>query len=210
MLRDFGSIPGRSGLRLIFASVNVGAYKPSIAGTVMEVSSAGYIYAFQIAILSALRHVPEGQRLEVICEHQAEYNARRDNVSYSCTLLPECKNKNGKPKLAKWSSIPKSTILEPSDYAAFALLQWLRNSESNKVRLCEPILDTPLRGGICMNDERSRTVIADILQEDPTFKDAVLTPENRKAFIDQLPVGKAFQKQMKDFVKEKLKKGRKD
>ena len=206
MLRDFGEIPSRAGLRIIFASVNVGAYKPAIAGTVMEVGSAGYIYAYQIAILSALRCVPEGQRLEVICEHQEEFNARRDAVSFTCTLLPECKNKNGKPKLAKWSSIPKSTIIEPSDYAAFALLHRLRDPKSKKAQLCSPILNNPLRRGISMTAQQSLAIITDIMREDPTFQDAVIAPENKRAFISQLPKGEDFQRQMREFIATKTKK----
>ena len=99
MLKSLGEIPANCGLRLIFGSVNVGAYKPAITGTVMEVASAGYIYAFQIAILSALWSVPEGQRLEVICEAQKEFNDRRDNVCIVSSLMPDFIGRNGNSKL---------------------------------------------------------------------------------------------------------------
>ena len=52
-----GAIPSTYGLGLIFGSVNVGIYKPSVVGTVMEVSSAGYMMAYQIALLAALKRI---------------------------------------------------------------------------------------------------------------------------------------------------------
>jgi hypothetical protein len=202
LLSDLGKIPAQCGLRLIYGAVNVGAYKPAIAGTVMEVASAGYIFAFQIALLSALWKTPKGQRLEVVCEHQLEFNARRDNVCIACSMMPAHQNLSGTSKLAKWSSVPKSTILEPSDFLAFAILKKLTESNGIKAKLCEPIFDNKLHHGKIMTAKRSNEILAECLAEDPSFAQAILTPEAKKAFIKQLPFGEDFKKQMADFIEE--------
>jgi hypothetical protein len=66
------------------------------------------------------------------------------------------KTADGFPKLAKWSSIPKSMILEPSDYAAYSLLQQLIDMRSRRAKLCAPILMNKSKIGRCLGRDEVR------------------------------------------------------
>jgi uncharacterized protein (DUF2249 family) len=206
ILKELGEIPASCGLRLVYGGVNVGAYKSSVVGTVMEIASAGYIVAYQIALLAALHKVPKGQQLEVISEHQGEYATRRDNISMACSMMPEFQNPSGNSKLAKWSAIPKSTILEPADFAAFAFLQKLRDSKSLKASLCSPILQNSLTSGKFISDKRTQEILAELVQEDPTFAQPILAPLDKKTLIRQLPTGDEFREGIREVIAEQTKK----
>jgi hypothetical protein len=201
MLKELGDIPGRCKLRLIFGSVNVGSYKPSVAGTISEVISEGYLFAMEIAVLSALHHVPEGQRLEVICEQQTVYANQRECMLTAIQMMPELKDKRGISKLAKWSSIQKSSIIEPADYAAYAILQWLREPDGEKYALCSPILDYKKKAGQCLSGKRTQKIIDEILQEVPGALDPLADKEAKRAYRRGLPKPDEFKEQLRDFLK---------
>jgi len=205
MLADLGGIPSRYGLRLVYGTVHVASYSSLVSGKIIEVGSEGYLFAFQIALLAALKDVPKGQRLEVICESQKQFANRKDNICATCAEMPEYKDKHGMSKLAKWSSMSKSSILEPADFAAFAMLSRLLKPNSKKALLCSPILENKLIRGASLSGDQAQAILIDLMKTDPSFMDAILTREAKTVYINQLPTGEDFQNQVKDFVSERSK-----
>ena len=201
MLADLGAIPDNCGLRLLFGCVDVRSYKSLVGGKIIEVNATGYLFAYQKALISAMRSVPKGQRLEVICEQQHIYAVRKDNMNSAAAMIPRYIDKHGKSVLAKWSSIPKSTILEPSDYAAFALLQRLIDPKSKKAIFCTPILTTKrMRGSL--PGPRDREILESLMKSNPSFMNTPLSSDERKAYLKQLPTGEDFKKSLAEMLRE--------
>ena len=140
LLEKLGSIPASCGLTLIYCSLKVLDYRDLMAGTIVELANEGYITALRTLVVCLMKLLPAGQRIEVICEDQNAFAARREHTFLTLAALPEYHNRHGLSKLAKWSSIPKTSLLEPCDYAAYALLQRLKDPASRKAKLCAPIL----------------------------------------------------------------------
>ena len=140
LLEKLGSIPASCGLTLAYCSLKVSDYRDLMTGTVVELSNEGYITALRMLVVCLMKSLPAGQRMEVICEAQNAFAARREHTFLTLAALPEYQDRNGFSRLAKWSSVPKTSLLEPCDYAAYALLQHLKDPESRKATLCAPIL----------------------------------------------------------------------
>ena len=177
LLERMGTIPAACGLSLVYVSLRVGDYRDMIEGTLTELSNEGYIMAMRILVIRILQSLPPGQRLEVICETQNAFAARREFALRLLTEMPTHQDRHGMPKLAKWSSAPKSTLFEPCDFAAYALLQQLREPNSHKAILCSPILTRPAPFSLHIGREEMRGYMdkmkalrPDIFQ--PTTKEA--------------------------------------
>jgi hypothetical protein len=77
-LERMGSIPSACGLSLVYSSVRVSDYRDLLAGTISELANEGYIMGLRILVVRLLQWLPPGQRLEVICETQNAFAARRE------------------------------------------------------------------------------------------------------------------------------------
>jgi len=157
LLRHLGLIPARSGLALVYASVKFSDYSDLVSGASIEIISEGYLLSLFNVVAMTMAGLPEDERLEVIWEQQPVYSGVRESMFSLAARMPDWKTPDGVPRLAKWSSKAKSTILEPSDYACYALLQRLRDPSSKKSSLCAPILGNPRQYGWHMTRDQIRT-----------------------------------------------------
>jgi hypothetical protein len=139
LLEKLGPIPHRCGLRPIYSSVKVADYVDDLSEYATEGFTKGYFITLMGATASVLMEIPKGQRVEFIFEEQGEFAAVREHALGIMAKNPVLRGKRGKSALAKWSSIPKSSLLEPADYLAYAIMQWLVDPDSSRSKLCPPI-----------------------------------------------------------------------
>jgi hypothetical protein len=116
----------------------------------------GYFITLVGLTASVLLTIPKGERVEFIFEEQKEFAAVREHALGLMAKKPILCGKRGKSALAKWSSVPKSSLLEPSDYLAYAVMQNLVDANSNRSRLCLPILAGKPIGGQMGKDAVSK------------------------------------------------------
>lgn len=159
MLATLGAIPAKAGLILVFGSVLVRDYSDLIQGNVGEVLQSGYITAMTALISMLMTRLDPMERVEIICETQIEYAGMRELVMQQAQRNPLWQTPSGEPRIAKWSSIARSMILEPSDYATHSLFQRLREPNGWKSIIFSPILNNPSRCGWCMTSEYPRGLV---------------------------------------------------
>ncbi len=85
--------------------------------------------------------IPKRDRIEFFFEQRAAAGVGAAHAFYDFERSAFFKAHHGKSRIAKHSFIPKTTILEPSDYLAYASVQQLIDPESQQARLTSPILD---------------------------------------------------------------------
>ncbi len=141
MLEKLGPIPHKCGLRPLYSSVAF---------------TKGYFITLVGLTASVLLTIPKGDRIEFIFEEQTEFAAVREHALSLMANKPILCGKRGKSALAKWSSVPRSSLLEQSDYLAYAVMQNLVDANSNKSRLCLPILAGKAIGGRMGKDAVSK------------------------------------------------------
>ncbi|ADW67704.1 hypothetical protein AciX9_0633 [Granulicella tundricola MP5ACTX9] len=178
MLADLGGIPSQCGLTLVYASVKVSDYLDLIQGTLGEVIASGYHLAMLMVLGYSMAVLPPEDRVEVICEQQDEFSGVRESFLKLAFEMEEWKTPGGLPRVAKWSAIPKSRILEPSDFAAYALLQALRDVKSKKTEMCAPILLNPRTMGHCIGREEARIGVSGFIAQ---TKDGAIAQISSKA-----------------------------
>jgi hypothetical protein len=139
LLQRLGPIPHRCGLRPIYSSVKVSDYITDLPEYATKGFTKGYFIALMGVTVSVLMEIPRGQRVEFIFEEQSEFAAVREHALSIMAKNPVLRGRRGKSKLAKWSSTPKSSLLEPADYLAYAIMQCLVDPDSDRSRLCRPI-----------------------------------------------------------------------
>jgi hypothetical protein len=115
-----------------------------------------------------LRVVPDDERVEVVFEEQREYQPYA-NLAFTSSLAvsahPWNRTKDGRPKMAKWSFVPKgSTIMtDPADYLAFALRELWTDRHSTKTEWCRPILRSGVGVGKIFRRQEIRAAISGTL-----------------------------------------------
>jgi hypothetical protein len=166
-LRDLGLIPARSGLALFYAAVKFSDYSDLVTGTTTELVAQGYLVSLFTVVSMIILGLPDGERLEVTWEQLPAYSGIRDSMFTLASKMPDWRMANGISKLAKWSSMVKSTILEPSDYAAYALLQKIRDPDSRKSVFCAPILSGRRQFGWRLTREEIREGLTKFRGENP-------------------------------------------
>jgi len=137
LLERLGAVPHACGLQPLFAAVRLSDYE--IAEDVPKPFRNGYYVAMAAIVMGLLGTLPKGERVELIFEQQRQHAAVREAALELISEQPWYRVKRRK-LLAKWGSAPKSTLLEPSDYLAYAIMQTLVDKYSVKAQLCSPIL----------------------------------------------------------------------
>jgi uncharacterized protein DUF3800 len=142
LLARLGPIPTQCGLTRVLGGVKVSDYEDLLIGTDAEKLLKGYYNALYAVVVNILRWIPKDETLELVFEQQEEYE--RNVHLILLTLPPQAflTTSDGKPKLAKWSFVPKDStiLLQQADYLAYGLLQLYRDKNSRKTQWCKPIL----------------------------------------------------------------------
>jgi hypothetical protein len=140
-LERLAVIPKRVGLRAFVGSVRTSDYRHLTVGTTAELVLNGYTVAL-LAMVNAIleSNLPKKERIEFIFEQQKEHAVTRERVFELLRQTPEHKAHHGLSRIAKSSSMEKSTTLEASDYLAYAILYQLLEPASQQAQLTTPIL----------------------------------------------------------------------
>jgi hypothetical protein len=167
LLARLGPIPSECGLEGMIAGVRFQDYEDLVSGRPEEKTLKAYLAALIPMIVQALRGIPDTERLELVFEQQNEYEPFA-NMALEWVAIPDHQWKrtvDGKPKLAKWSFVPKgsTSLTEPADYLAYALREVWTNKKSKKAQWCTPILAAGRgRGyGVILNRALIRKIITD-------------------------------------------------
>lgn len=145
-LAKAGPLPVSCGLIPMIGGVRQKDYMDLLSGTRDQKVLNGYVNCASFAVINAMRSLPPGESLEVVFEQQPRYGWMNDVAMQVIADddHPELILPNGKSKLASWRSVPKGStnLTEPADYLAFALRHSWGNANSQKTRLCRPMLDS--------------------------------------------------------------------
>ncbi len=166
LLERLGRIPEDSGLVLVQASVRCSDYIDLVEGRMGEMAATGYLMATLIALSAVVQTFPDTERFELICEEQLIYAPTRAALLTAASKHKDWQTPDGLPRLAKWSSMAKSTILEPADYACYATLQNLRDPKSRRAQLCSPILRNRRKIGWSPTKEQVRSMFDNYMKLD--------------------------------------------
>lgn len=138
LLKRLGGVPKRCGLRPFVGSICEQDYKEMVSGTVLEIIMEGYVLAILALLDGMARHVPKGERFEVIFEQQTTFAAQRERALI--TWQEHHKTTVGPSMLAKWRQTEKNVLTEAPDYLCYALYQKAKDRASKKADLTSPIL----------------------------------------------------------------------
>jgi hypothetical protein len=153
LLARLGTVPNMCGLTPVLTGVRYSDYEDLVSGSPFEKSLKGWLVCLLPLILQILRVVPDGERLEVVFEEQNQYEPFAHKALGTIAELNgsiRTVNADGKPKLAKWSFVPKgSTIMtDAADYFAFALRAGWTDKKSKKAIWSGPIMQSGNGNGI--------------------------------------------------------------
>ena len=144
----------------------------------------GYVLSILAMMDGLVRHIPNGERLEVIFERQETYAVQRERAM---TVWQNThRRRSGESALAKWSSIDKSILTEASDYLCYALYQRSINPNSQKSVLTSPILEQKY-SRYHVTKERAEGWIKDALAERGARGFKKLTPAVRRGIRQGKP-----------------------
>ncbi len=120
MLEKLAAVPYECGLQSLYSSVNVSEYENKIPAFKTKAFAKGYFVTLVGLAAAVLDAIPKNERVEFVFEEQKEFAAVREHALGLMAKSPTLQRKQGNSALAKWSSVPKSSLLEPSDYLAYA------------------------------------------------------------------------------------------
>lgn len=171
MLEKLAPIPVGCGLEPLLGGIRVSDYE-DLLDPFLGKLNCGYVSALLPLLVQILRWMPPDERLEIIFEQQDRYagvaNFTLENISTLEGFIMQ--TSDGKPKLAKWSFVPKGStcLTEPADYLGFAVAQYYKDKNSIKSKWCMPILrsvDTVQAIGAIMNREHARLEVTQLLNK---------------------------------------------
>lgn len=142
LLKRLGKIPKAANLKPFSGSVRTADFADRTNGTIAAIVMQGYTLALS-AMVEGILHggLPRQDRIEFIFEEQIVFAQSRAEAFAYWRNLPDYKTHHGKSRIGKDSSMEKgSPLLEASDYLAYAILQNLIDSSSQKAVLTSPLL----------------------------------------------------------------------
>ncbi len=143
LLERLGSVPHECGLQPVFAAVRMSDYE--VDNKVPKKIRHGYFVTAVAPILAIMNHIPKRERVKLVWESQVAYAEVRERAISYIAKMPQHRGRRGRKQIAGSESIPKSLSLEPSDYLAYAILQSLIDKNSERARLCSPLLKSGKR-----------------------------------------------------------------
>lgn len=188
LLERLAPIPLQSGLEPVLGGICVNHYEDLLMGVpFLEKLHCGYVSALMTLVIQVLRWLPPNERLEIVFEQQDRYFGLTNFVFSNISLLSgeTMQTSDGKPRLAKWSSIPKgsSCLTEPADYFAYAMGQYYKDKTSIRSNWTQPIIksvDTVQAIGAIMEKEHAREAIARLLAK--LKLENIVLPGNNEEF----------------------------
>jgi len=174
LLERLGPIPHESGLESAMGGVRFGDYEDLLPDDDARRLHAGYMACLHPMVIQLMKGFPRTERFEFTFEEQKQYAPVVEQaLSVLChreafvgqTLLngemffaPD-----GRPRIAKWSFVPKgSTIMiDPADYLAFAIREANTSPRSKKTQWCLPMLNSGDRSayGMLLNRQQARRIV---------------------------------------------------
>jgi hypothetical protein len=146
MLQKAGNVPALCELTPAFGVAKYLDYEDLVAGTEDERLFPGFMACCSPVVIKALLAIPKDERMEIVFEQQDRYERIIGLLMNYIQISgpPELRTTDGRPKLAKWSMVPKgsTTLIEASDYFSYALLQDHRKTDLIRMEWCRPILNT--------------------------------------------------------------------
>jgi hypothetical protein len=79
LLKRIGNVPKRCGLKPFVGSICEQDYRHMVSGTALEVIMEGYVLSILVMLDGLVRHIPTGERLDVIFERQETYAVQRES-----------------------------------------------------------------------------------------------------------------------------------
>jgi hypothetical protein len=158
-LSEMAAVPYRHGLTPVIGAVRVSDYADMLTNAVEEKVVRGYMLALYPIIVEMLLIFPGSERIKWVFEEQAQYEPIVHTMFRNFTEL-RCKE-----RMAGIEFIPKdsSVLTQPADFLAYAVLQQLRDSTSERTRMCNPILGNERPVGRILDREMIRGLLSWIL-----------------------------------------------
>ena len=192
LLAKLGPIPRNAGLEPVLGGVRVSHYADLIAGGIEEKLLNGYVAALYPLLIQMLKWIPRNERVEIVFEEQQRYapfaNAMLGSLAALRIPAEVMLTRDGLPKLAGWKFVPKeSTILtQPADFLAYATTQVYRDRNSERAKMCMPIVgdeDATVIGKVLSRHEvRSVTQLNQTLIEAERRMVVDLKPKTEEQF----------------------------
>lgn len=154
-LAELGAVPYRHGLRATVGAVRVSDYADMIRNPIEDKIVRGYMLALYPIVVEMLMLTDKSLRLKWVFEEQTQYERLVRAIFRNFTHL-KCKE-----RLAGVEFVPKgSTMLtQPADFLAYAVLQKLRDPNSDRAKMCSPILGTERHIGRVVDRDMIREVL---------------------------------------------------
>jgi hypothetical protein len=174
LLSRLGPVPHDAGLTAIFSAVRVSDYEDLVDGTHMQKLMKGYLICILGIVNVLMQEIPPNETFKLILENQIEYANRVIQTHHGS----KDKTLDGHKRWASVEFIEKddSVLTEPGDYLGYALLQQFRDPQSNRTRLCSPILQNtrPAWGRDHRQDkELLRSFVKKMIVKHPTIMRSV-------------------------------------
>lgn len=144
LLERLGPIPRQCGLIPVFGGVRVSDYADLLSGSLVKKINKGYLLCLYPLIARVLSTLQGEERLKLVCEENWQYEVFTKVIELVCGAFAHSifRTPSGLPRLAGIEFIPKasSSLTQPADYLAFAILQQHRDPTSLKARWTLPII----------------------------------------------------------------------
>jgi hypothetical protein len=140
LFKRAANVPKECGLKPFLGMVILLDYEHLVANSAEAIALDGYMLALENCVESLLRILPKNERVELIFERQTDFASRRESLLSYLQDVPNYRTSRGAPMIAKWSSIPKGTLIEASDCLAYAYVQKCADPHSGKALLTQPFL----------------------------------------------------------------------
>jgi Protein of unknown function (DUF3800) len=168
LLETLGDIPYQFGLLPVFGGVNVADYSDLLSGTLIKKMYKGYLVTLLPLIAASIIPLKGDERVKLVFEEQTHYAWGAQMWGMAFRIFEQFKTPDGLPRLAGIEFIPKksSSLTQPADYLAYAILQQHRDATSLKAKWTRPILEGRYAIGKFMTRNEIRPVIAKLMSDE--------------------------------------------
>ncbi len=140
LLGTLGPIPHELELLPFYAAVKTGDYLDILAESKFGHKMPGYAVCLHAIIVALKNRIPAGESIKIVCETQKQYEPI---ATFAFDLARKLFGSDpANPLFSGIEFIPKgsSVLTQPADFLAFTIVHWCENPNSEKSKLCSPIL----------------------------------------------------------------------